>query len=127
MKQLDNEKLIALMNIYNELTKRVGDYYTKEAQYKEHASSLADQIVNDLREANLINEEQSNKLKENLLKSATAALTTLSEVAKNVANSNINSLGTPYSVAGDRFSGKNVFSSRYVEFDGLTLDKTRYL
>lgn len=123
---MSNDKLIALINVYNELTKRVGEYYTKEAQYTEYANSVADQIVTNLREANLLSDEQAEKAKQNLVKSGAAALDMLNEVAKSVAKTQVTTIGTPYAMADSPlgFSGDG---GRYVEIDGIIFDKARFI
>lgn len=94
---LAEEKIVTLITISEELSRRLGNYLEKEAQYEARAQELVPRIVRTLKKANVIDNEQESALQESLTKSATATLEILNDLVSNLHNtSNVSSLGQPY-------------------------------
>lgn len=94
---LPEDKIVTLITITEEISRRYNNFLEKEAQYEARASELVPRIIRNLKKANVINDEQENALQESLTKSATATLEVLNDLVNNLhASSSTNSLGQPY-------------------------------
>lgn len=125
----DINKILALVNITNELTKRVQDYMHKEAQYTERAKEVADEIIDNLIEAHLINQDDANTIKEKLVKSASSALDTLRNIAVTVNESppRLGTQYTPQSFTYATFAVGRHAAPQVKEYEGIVIDPSKLL
>lgn len=128
MSKVDLEKVVALVNITNELTKRVQDYMSKEAHYTEHAKEIVDEIIDNLIEAKMVDSDKAESLKESLLKSASSAIDTLYKVSKNI-NEMAPPIGQSYNYISTNMivRGNKGNKSKVVEYEGFVIDPAKYL